>query len=163
MKKKIFLAVGLILLFVFACSDEDVTKASKENPVVVNKIGTLVKAGYFDVTVHGTKISNSINTGNVYSDVKAQEGIQYVTLDVSYKNVDKESRMMTSGDLILKINNQDYTYDKSEIIFADGYGSLETINPFITKRTKIVYKIPAENIEGILYRPSRSKELIDLK
>ncbi|MGL6118868.1 MAG: DUF4352 domain-containing protein, partial [Fusobacteriaceae bacterium] len=102
-------------------------------------------------------------TGNIYSNIKAQEGIQYITLDVSYKNVDKESRMVTSGDLILRINNQDYTYDQSEVIFADGYSFLETINPFITKRSKIVYQIPIENIEGISYRPSRSKEIIVLK
>lgn len=156
--KKIFKTVGTIFLIFIAISifSAKGNKSTKETTKIV-KVGESLNTGYFEVTVHGAKITKEIKTGNRYSDLVAQDGVVYLVLDVNFKNIDKESRYITSGNLILFLNDQEYLYDKSETILSKGYGSHESINPFLSLRTKIVYKIPSEKFDKIYYEPGRSK------
>lgn len=157
--KKILEITGVIFIVLIATSIFSEKKDSTtKDKVKINVTGKPINTGYFEVTVHGAKLTKEVKTGNRYSDLPSQDGILYLTLDISFKNIDKESRYITSGDLLLYLNNQEYVYDKSETILANGYNSLESINPFLSLRTKIVYKIPSEHFDKIYYEPGRTKK-----
>ena len=110
-------------------------------------------------------VKNSVNTGNQFSNLPAEQGSRYLILDVSFKNTSEESRMLMDGVVIINYNGKDYNFDKSETVMADGWGLLlDQINPLTTKTTKLVYKIPAEIIGNAYYKPARSgsNDIIDL-
>lgn len=134
------------------------TSASSETEA--NKsvgLGEVLKTEYFDVTANKMVVVPKINTGNEYTDVKAEEGSKFLIIDVSFKNTDTESRMVMDGDILVNYSGKDYKFDKPETIIADGFGTmLDQINPLITKKTKIVYKIPTELTGKVYWNPGRS-------
>jgi hypothetical protein len=123
------------------------------------KVGDHLKTEYFDIVVNSVKLDKSVNTGNPYTNLKPEEGNVYVIIDLTLKNTDKETRMMFDGSLVLDDNGKQMKYEQAETVLADGYGIImENINPGITKRTKLVYKIPADAKGVLYYHPSRSGE-----
>lgn len=115
--------------------------------------------------VSKASVVNKVNTGNQFSDLKSEPGTKYLVLDVTFKNTDSESRMLTDGEVHITYNGKDYNFDKSETIMAEGYGLfLDQINPLTQKSTKLVYKLP-EEINGVAYyNPGRASgdEVISL-
>ena len=78
---------------------------------------------------------------------------------VTFKNTDKESRMLEDGIVLINYNGQEYKFDKSETIMADGWGLfLDQLNPMISKTTNLVYKIPAEISGQAYYMPGRNSD-----
>lgn len=120
-------------------------------------IGQTLSTRYFDVVVNKVNIVDRIDTGNIYSDIKPEKGIVFLVLTVTFKNTDNESRMITDGKLFIRQNGKTYEYDHSETILAENWGILlDTINPLVTKTTKIVYKISNETNGIALYQPGRA-------
>ncbi|OQB07118.1 MAG: Telomeric repeat-binding factor 2 [Candidatus Cloacimonetes bacterium ADurb.Bin211] len=175
-KARIFGFIWLIMSVIYAFnawnSDEDSTSPAtnskitestsnedkpdiKGNQIAIKQTANI---GYFDVTVNSCTIKNAIYF-NEYSKLGPEEGAKFVVIDLSLKNTSNKSRMMFEGELQLISNDgKKLVMDKTETVFEDGYGLiLESINPMLTKKTKIVYKIPA-NIPGHLYYvPARNK------
>ena len=86
-------------------------------------------------------------------------------MDVTYKNIDTESRWIIGDHVFVTYNGKQYDFSKQEVILQEGYGiGLEVLNPLTTKTTKIVYKIPSELSGPAFYQPSRagSEQLISL-
>jgi hypothetical protein len=155
-KLKILCSIFL-LFFVYACNEE---------PTKVYKINETVQTSYFEVIISSVKILNSVETGNEFTRLPQEAGIKYLIIDIRFKNIDKEARMLVSGELIL-IDKQgkQYVFDNSETILSDDFGLfLDTLNPMLTKRTKLVYKIPSNFTGTIYYKPGRnfSNDVIDL-
>jgi hypothetical protein len=150
-KKTKFYILLLISLFLMSCSEE---------PPKIYQKKQIVKTDYFSIIVHSFKTSNEVNTNNPFTDLSGEDGILYVIIDISFKNIDKESRMIMDGDLILiGKDNKEYVLDKSETVLAEGFGVfLDQINPLLTKRTKLIYKIPKDFIGKIYYKPARNSE-----
>ena len=120
-------------------------------------VGQILKTKYFEVTVNNVSLQKSVNTGNQFTDLKAEKGIRYLVFNTTFKNIDDESQVLIDGDVIIKYNGKDYTYGKSETILADGWGLLlDRINPLTSKTTNLVYKIPEEITGRVYYRPGRS-------
>jgi hypothetical protein len=146
-------------------AESSVTETKEEAKSNDVSIGQVLKTDYFEITVNKVETSNKVNTGNQYLDLKQEAGSKYLILDVSIKNIDSESRMLTSGSVFIQYNGKDYEFDKDETVLADGWGLLlDQINPLITKKTKLVYKIPAE-ISGVgKWNPGRtnSDDIINL-
>lgn len=145
----------VILFFVFGV----ITSCSENSPKTY-QIKEIVKTKYFEVKVNSFSTSTTVNTGNMFSNLPRNSGVLYGIIDISFKNIDTESRMIIDGELILVgADNKEYTFDKSETILADGFGLfLDQVNPMITKRTKLIYKIPEDFIGKIYYKPSRNPE-----
>ena len=139
-------------------SSEQTKSEEKKSDEKTNvSVGQVLKTKYFEVTVNEAARKKSVKTGNQFTDLKAEKGIRYLVLNTTFKNIDEESRMLIDGDVIINYNGKDYTYDKSETIFADGWGLLlDQINPLTSKTTNLVYKIPEEITGRAYYRPGRS-------
>ena len=118
-----------------------------------------MKVGYFLVTANSVKVQKTVNTGNRFSNLKADSGNSYFILNVSFKNIDKESRMVLDGDIIFLVDGKEYIFDKSETVLAEGWGLfLDQLNPLTQKTTNLVYKIP-EGLKGkAYYRPGRNAD-----
>lgn len=122
-------------------------------------IGEPLQTEYFEVYVNSCKLQDRVNTGNEFADLKPEQGTLFLILDVSFRNTDKETRTMTSGEVLLvQANGSIFKYEDAEVVMLEGWGLLlEQINPGITKRTKLVYKIPADAKGKLAYHPARSQ------
>ena len=161
MKSKINHLISAVVVVIFTAlaiaSDEESSDNSgnAENSAKV-EVGDVLKTRYFDVVVNQVGLQRSVRIDG-FQDLKPVQDIQYLIINVSFKNTDTESRMLDEGSVWIKYNNKNYQFDKSETILKDGWGLfLDQINPLVTKTTNIVYKIPME-IKGPAYwQPGRA-------
>lgn len=113
--------------------------------------------GYFDVKINNCSIKSRVGTGNPYAEPKVWEGSVFLVIDASFKNTDTEGRLPVEGDALIESEGREYVYDHTETILMDGYGVfLDSVNPLVTMRTKIVYRIPSEIKGEIYWRPGRN-------
>lgn len=133
------------------------TKQESDDTSTEIGIGQVLKTDYFEITANKIGIQNKIDTGNQFSNLKAEEGSTYLVINATFKNIDNESRMLQDGSVWINYNGKNYEYDKSETIMAEGWGLLlDQINPLTSKTTNLVYKIPTE-IKGPAYwQPGRT-------
>ena len=132
------------------------TEQKSEEPQGVG-VGEVLHTDYFDITVNSVNLNDRVNTGNQFADKEPESGNMYLIIDATFKNTNNESRMLSDGSVWINYNGKDYEFDKSEPIMLEGWGLLlDQINPLTTKRTKLVYKVPAE-IKGLAYwQPGRA-------
>ena len=122
-------------------------------------IGEELQTDHFAVTLNTCLVADSVNTGNKFSDLKEEPNAAFLILDTTFKNTDTESRMISAGSIFILINGKPYEFDKTESIMADGYTSvLDQINPFLSKSTKLVYKIPKEIRGQVFWEPGRNSK-----
>jgi hypothetical protein len=172
--KRIIVASLAIATICYGCSNSD--NRQNENAATIEKeqasqsiveddglndveIGQPLQTKYFEVTIHSAKAMDNVDTDNQFADLKKEDGIKYLVIDVAFKNIDNETRTMLEGYLEIMHNGEFYKYEKSELMLgAKGWGLvMERINPKMTKRTNLVYKIPADMKGKMFYHPSRSK------
>jgi len=150
--KKVIAMLALASLMV-ACGGKgttDSTATSTEAPKGVG-LGEVLQTNYFEIVVNSFSLEDRVNTGNQFADKNPEQGNLYLIIDVSFKNTDKESRMLMDGSVWVNYNGTDYEFDKAETMMLEGWGILlDQINPLTTKTTKLVYKIPAE-VKGPAY------------
>jgi hypothetical protein len=113
--------------------------------------------GYFEVSADKAYATNKVGTGNQFIEPKNWEGSRFFIVNASFKNLDTESRLPFGGSLYINYNGKDYVFDTVEPIMLEGYNIwFRSVNPLITMKTKIVYRIPNE-IEGeVFWRPGRN-------
>ena len=120
-------------------------------------VGETLHTDYFDVTVNKVTLENQINTGNEFSDLKPEPGNKFLIINATFKNTDKESRMILDGSVWINYNGKDYEFDKGETVLAEGWGTmLEQLNPLTSKTTNLVYKLPEEIKGTALWQPGRA-------
>ncbi len=119
--------------------------------------------GYFKVTVNSCSVKARVGTGNQFVEPKVWDGSVFLVIDASFKNMDTEGRLPVVGDALIESAGKEYVYDHSETILLEGYGVfLDSVNPLVTMRTKIVYRIPSEIKGEIYWRPGRNSSNIKL-
>lgn len=142
-----------------AAKTDTVSSESKpaEEKNELPKVGDKVKSSEFEVTLKSYKIQKSVNTGNPFVKLEPEEGNKFLILDVNYKNIDNESRMIGGeGKVFVDVNGKEFEYDKSETVLLDGWGVLlDQLNPLTQKNTKLVFKIPDELKGKIYWEPAR--------
>lgn len=120
-------------------------------------VGEILKTDYFDITVNKVSLEDRVNTGNEFADLKPEEGNMYLIINATFKNTDKESRMLIDGSVWINYNGKDYEFDKSETVILEGWGLLlDQINPLTSKTTNLVYKIPADIKGNAYWQPGRA-------
>jgi len=78
-------------------------------------------------------------------------------INITFKNIDSESRLFSEGSVFIDYNNKVYEFDKTEAILADGWGSFfDQLNPLISKTTNLVYKLPSEIKGNAIWVPGRN-------
>ena len=66
------------------------------------------------------------------------------------------------GEVVVRVDKKEFLFDTAEVIFADRYIVFDSLNPMVTRKGYIVFKVP-EGLKGeIFYKPARSSELIYL-
>lgn len=137
-------------------SSSEQTEQKTEAPKGVG-IGETLRTDYFDITVNKVSLEDRVNTGNEFADLKPEQGNLYLIINASFKNTDKESRMLMDGSVWINYNGKDYEFDKAETVMLEGWGLLlDQINPLTTKTTNLVYKIPAEIKGNAYWQPGRA-------
>ncbi|KPG99427.1 hypothetical protein AEQ67_09830 [Pseudomonas sp. RIT-PI-q] len=113
--------------------------------------------GYFRVKAESGEYGKSVGTGNKYSEPKTWAGSRFFIVHASFKNLDTESRQPFEGSLFINYNGKDYEFDSTEPIMLEGYNMwFRKINPLITMKTKLVYRIPDEIYGDVYWRPGRN-------
>lgn len=166
MKKVLYGVVGVIIVIfligTFAGGDSG-SKSNSETTKTENanesnnyaSVGETVKDDYFEVTVNSVEVVNSKKISD-FEELKAEKDTKYLIINVTFKNTDKESRMVVDGSVFINYNGTEYEYDHTETILEDGWGLfLDQLNPLTAKTTNIVYKIPAEITGDATYKPGR--------
>jgi hypothetical protein len=117
------------------------------------------QVGYFEVATSGSTYGKSVGTGNRFAEPKQWEGSRFFVVNASFKNTDRESRLPVEGSLYITYNGTEYEFDSVETVMAEGYNIwFKKVNPLITMKTKIVYRIPDE-IEGdVFWKPGRNPD-----
>jgi len=137
-------------------SSSEQTEQKTEAPKGVG-IGETLHTDYFDITVNKVSLEDRVNTGNQFADLKPEQGNLYLIINASFKNTDKESRMLMDGSVWINYNGKNYEFDKAETVMLEGWGLLlDQINPLTTKTTNLVYKIPAEIKGDAYWQPGRA-------
>lgn len=149
-----------MVFFTFCSVPDEETKSElpkKEKQVI--RIGDTLHTAYFDVTVNYVDITRGIEIPNAYISTMAGEGNTFVIIQAIFTNVDTETRSAEEGVLYLRQNGKQYRFEKTEEIMAKGWGLFfDPINPLMSQKTNIVYKIPS-NINGeLLWQPGRTEE-----
>ncbi|MPQ65365.1 MULTISPECIES: hypothetical protein [unclassified Pseudomonas] len=110
--------------------------------------------GGLRVAANGCVTRRKIGTLNPVLDPKSWTGSKFLILDASFKNTSTTSRYPSPGAVIISKNGQTYKFDKFEMVAGDGFGVLsEALNPLITYRTKLVYRIPADLTGAVVWQP----------
>lgn len=126
----------------------------------VTYVESRVKAadiGHFNISADSAYYGKSVNTGNQFAEPKKWEGSRFFVIRASFKNLDTESRLPVEGSLFINYNGKDYEFDSVEPIMLEGYNIwFKKINPLITMKTKIVYRIPNEIHGEVFWRPGRN-------
>lgn len=121
------------------------------------------RVGYFQASSTSCSVVNSVKTNNRFSDLPSEVDARYIVLEASFKNLDSESRMPVEGDLIVISNGKEYRFETSEQVLAEGYGlRFRKMNPLITEKTKLVYKVPNELSGEVYWEPGRNRESVRL-
>lgn len=166
--RKILIGFGVLILIGIISNagknkkEKTAEKSSNSTEQVIEKqtgvkIGEILKTDYFDISVNKVDLTDRVNTGNEFSDLKPEEGNKYLIINTTFKNTDDESRMIIEGTVWINYNGKEYEFDKSEPVMAEGFGALlEQINPLTSKTTNLVYKIPAEIKGDAYWQPGRS-------
>ena len=136
--------------------------APTEIPVKTVGLNEVLSTDYFEVSVNSQEVVSSIDKG--YEVEEAGAGNKFLILEVTYKNIDTESRYVLGDHVFVDYNGKKYDFSKQEFFIIDGFGVAGEINPLTTITSKIVYKIPSELTGPAFYQPSRAKDdqLIDI-
>lgn len=160
-----FFVILMVVALSMQSNKDSYSSAQTKSAQMAVGIGQILSTRYFDVTINTVDTYKSVNLGNVYLDLKEEPETNYLVLNITFKNTDNESRMITDGEVLVNYNGKEYKFDKSEPVLADGWGLfLDQINPLTSKTTTLVYKIPKEISGKAFYKPGRAsrKDLIYL-
>ncbi|WP_247263074.1 MULTISPECIES: hypothetical protein [Pseudomonas] len=152
---KQLLLCGLMCISINALADDnpnhDVVAYQKQ---LLHPRSNSADVGGLRVAANGCVARRKIGTLNPVLDPKSWTGSKFLILDASFKNTSTTSRYPSPGAVIISKNGQTYKFDKFEMVAGDGFGILsEALNPLITYRTKLVYRIPADLTGAVVWQP----------
>lgn len=120
---------------------------------------TTANIGSFQATVNSCEVKGTVGTGNKFAEPKSWPDSRFLIVTVSFKNLDKEARLPVAGSAVVIQDGAELEYDSLESIPVEGYGIwFRSINPLLTMRTKLVYRIPKELEGSIYWTPGRNAD-----
>lgn len=163
---KIIGAFILLVVLMNICSDEksisnndSVAELEATEPEPLPTIGDKLTTAYFEISLNKIWIDSKVRTGNQFTNLEQEDGSKYLIINITFKNIDTESRLFSEGSVFIDYNNVLYEFDKAEMILADGWGSfLDQLNPLLSKTTNLVYKIPSEIQGNAIWVPGRNNQ-----
>jgi hypothetical protein len=142
--------------FAFEPTEQELVVSNYKGPV----IGDIVKTEYFEVTVNSASFQAWVGDGNF--PVYPGPGNKFLVIHVTYVNSDNEARVLMGGEVVVRVDDKEFLFDAPEVVFAEGYIAFDSLNPMVTRKGNVVFKV-SEGLKGeIFYKPARSSELIYL-
>jgi len=142
------------LLTVAAATGQNLDDSTTTRQRKIAVIGEKAVVGYFEISLDKARVDTVLGVANVYAEQLPGKGNTFVILDVTFKCIDKESQIPKIGNLVMKVGDRTYEFDKTETVTAPGWGLyFDVLNPLTTKTTKIVYKIPRDTKGEVFWRP----------
>lgn len=130
-----------------------IKKEQDDKAKFLNPINNSAKVGEFQVTANGCSATQKIYTENPFFEPRPWPESKFLVVDISYKNVSTASRYISPGNIVISKNGTVYKFDKFEVIPENGYGIRpEPLNPLVTYRTKLVYRIPNDLAGKIVWQ-----------
>ena len=111
------------------------------------------------MTANSCTSSTNIGIENARLEPRSQPGSKFLILDATFKNTSGTSQRIEPGALLVNHHGKTYTYDIIEFILDAGYGlPAGPINPLISYRAKLVYRIPNELSGKVRWQPGNNLE-----
>ncbi len=133
-------------------------KQIKRKLAYIEKRPRKVITDHFAISVTGCKATASLSKDILLSP-KPWDDSRFYVVDATFKNIDSESRVPSEGSLFIFYNGREYKYDSPEPVLDNRYGlRLQAVNPLLTLKTKLVYRIPNELEGEVFWEPGRNKQ-----
>ncbi len=125
---------------------------SEESEVTIYNIGDTVHLGDWEITVNSVEAVDSIQ--NTYGAFKPDEGNKYVSVNVTVKNLGKETDTFLPtynllNDVSAKIIYQEYEFSGTNLLGYDDDLHDTSLNPLSSKTGIMAFSIAAEVAENL--------------
>lgn len=105
----------------------------------------------WDITITNFYFSESVEVG-LLTEYRPNEDAQFVIVELDVKNIGTDPETFLpllpyGGDTVVKLRCGDYTFTRSELLFADDTISTEVLNPLVSTSGKICFEFPTELID----------------
>ncbi len=152
------IVISVFIFLAYASGEDGAGTSTSETPQdKIVKVGEILTTNHFEVQVNKVSIKDRVSTGNEFANIASEEGNQFLIFNITFKNIDNESRTFFEGEVIINSGGTDYKFDKSEMVMLDGWGSfLDQLNPLTSKSTNLVFKIPTEIKGDVYWKPGRN-------
>ena len=118
---------------------------------------------HFEVTLFGCTVKSDLGLKNKSAGPKPSADSEFLILDVSFKNEDTESRIPLAGSVFINYGGKRYQFDSPETVWQDGWDlRFGKINPLLTERTKLAYRIPLHMRGDADWVPGRNQQNVKL-
>ena len=129
------------------------------NENIKKKLSDLVETKYFNIVVKGVDTPRKLCE---YCD-PIDSGNQFIRILLEVENTDSEGRSFGDGVLYGNLNNKEYKFDTNEAVWEDGYFTLESINPLVTVKGWVVFKVSDKfDVSSMEYELPRSNLRVKL-
>lgn len=121
------------------------------------------QVGYFEVKALKCYSRESVGTVFPFHEPEHWAGSKFLIIDASFKNTDSEGRLPDAGAMLINYHGKVYKYDHLEFIDESGFGiNFKSVNPLVTLRTKLIYRIPSEIAGQVYWQPGRNANNVNL-
>lgn len=118
----------------------------------------MISTDHFIVSVSNCEATKTLSKA-IQLAPEPWDDSRFFVIDAKYKNTDGESRIPFEGSLFITYQGKEYKYDAPEPILDNRYGlRLHPINPLLSLKTKIVYRIPNELEGEVFWQPGRNPQ-----
>jgi hypothetical protein len=113
--------------------------------------------GSFSVTANSCIASSKVGLESEQLEPLPQQDSKFLILDATFKNNSDSSQFIDAGSLLVSYGGKTYTYSGIELIFDLRYSLPATpVNPLVSYRTKLVYRIPGELTGTVRWQPGNN-------
>lgn len=121
------------------------------------------QVGYFEIKALKCYSRETAGTIFPFHEPEHWAGSKFLIIDASFKNTDSEGRLPDAGAMIINYRGKSYKYDHLEFIDESGFGiNFKSVNPLVTLRTKLIYRIPSEIAGQVYWQPGRNANNVSL-
>ena len=122
-----------------------------------NPVSNVIDIGPFTNQTDSCTTSKSVNFG--FTTINAQPGSKFLILQASVKNNSNTGKYITPGSVIIDYKGNPYRFNVVEEIVGDPLQIPETpINPLITQKIRVIYRIADEVTGKVRWQPGMNPQ-----
>ena len=127
-----------------------------------NPASNIAEIGQFVVKADSCTVSSVVTFGLL--PVAAQSGSKFLVLQATFKNTSNFGQTIDPGSVLIDYKGRSYTFNVVERILGDPLEVPETpINPLISQKVRVVYRIPDEISGKVRFQPGRNPQGLTVK